>query len=222
MWRLWLEFHGMALCCSTLALAFVSALYGVYLMKNNPKRKKASSRVKAGTYLKAAGILAGFAILAAVGTAVAFERYQTAKESGPFPFGSGWVCCGYYHLVNKIFLTGPFAKIVARNADPMGDGNIPQKGDLLEVLQPTKVYIPYYQQTGLAHQYDAPITYKGRIEKTDETGVELKPGDRLEVKDMVSKCFTPNGTSIWVRVERVDSNAGGEGTALSQTPVEKK
>jgi hypothetical protein len=220
--RLWLDYHGMALCCSALALAFVSALFGVYLMKNNPKRKKTSSWLKTDAYLKAGGILAGIAILAAIGTAVAFKWYQTAKESGPFPFGSGWVCCGYYGLANKIYLTGPFTKIVKRNPDSMGDANIPQKGDLLEALQPTKVYIPYYQQTGLAHQYDAPITYKGRIETIDETGVELNPGDRLEVKDMVSKSFTPNGTSIWVRVERVGSNAGGVGTATFPTPVEKK
>jgi hypothetical protein len=109
--------------------------------------------------------------------------------------------------VKKSFFSGPFEKILPQNTAPRLDGNIPQKGDLLEVLLPSKVYIPYFQQAGRTHELDAPITYKFMIEKTDETGVVLQAKTRLSVKDVVWKNFGPmNGISIWARVEKLKPN----------------
>ena len=90
------------------------------------------------------------------------------------------------------------------------------------MLKTSKVYIPYFQQTGTMHQLDAPITYKTMIEPRDETGVALRPKTRLSVKDVVWKSFTPNGISIWARVEKFNPNTPGEGAGTPPAPAEKK
>lgn len=222
MWN-WFEHYGMALGYLALGLAVASVVYGVYLKKNSPKRGRSSSKDWADIFLKAGALLALIAVLLIIESAVAIQKNQVLKADGSFSFGSGWVFYGYYDQAGKKFLSGPFEKILPRNEASVGDKNIPQKGDLLEVLKTSKVYIPFYQQTGSTHQFDAPITYKTRIEPRDETGMVLRPKTRLSVKDVVWKNFGPmNGISIWARVKRFNPNAQPEGTVTPQTPAEKK
>jgi hypothetical protein len=201
MWQ-WFEHYGMALSLFALSLAGISILFGVYRKKKNLKEGNRGAGDPTGIYLKLAGILAGIAVLSVIATAVTFERIQLAKENGPFSFGSGWIFFGYYDQAKKTYLTGPFEKITMRNGNNKGDGNLPGKGDQLEVLQPSKVYIPYYPQLGGAHQYDCPISIKDVITKTDETGLILKPETQLAVKDVFTKRYTQNGISVWARVEK--------------------
>ncbi len=217
----WLEHYGMSVSFLALILAFGSALYGVLLKKKKSAKEKKSPS-KAAPYFILAGVLSVIAILLAVGTGLAFQKIQTLKANGPFPFGSGWVFYGYYDQVKKTFLAGPFEKIAARSASPRTDDNLPGKGDLLEVIESAKVYIPYFKQAGSVHEMDCPIVYKFMIEKSDETGVVLKPGARLVVRDVVSKSFTQNGISVWARVERFEPPAGGSGAPAPPAPSGKK
>jgi len=222
MWN-WFEHYGMTLGFFALGLGIASAVYGTYLMKNSPKRGKSTSRDRANVFFRGAALMTLIAVLSFIEAAVAIQRNHALKEAGFFPFGSGWVFYGYYDQPRKTFLSGPFEKILPRNEAAEGDKNIPEKGDLLEVLKPSKVYIPYFQLTGSAHENDAPILYKFIIEKSDETGVVLQPKTRLSVKDVVWKNFGPmNGISIWARVEIFNPNAQREGTVIPQTPAEKK
>jgi|GEM_PF-5565021 len=201
MWR-WIEHYGMTLCFFFLCMAVISFLFGAFQKKSIVNKGGSKAPGKSRPAMTAGAVLSCIALLLAFITAVSYERKQSINDPGPFKFGSGWLFYGYYDQVKKTFLTGPYAKITSRHENTKADSNVPNKEDQIEVIQPSKIYIAYYEQLGGTRQYDCPITVKSIIQRADETGVLLEPGAHLVVKDVFTKAYTLNGVSIWARVEK--------------------
>jgi hypothetical protein len=118
------------------------------------------------------------------------------------PLQTGWLYLGDYVTGTGAFERGPFFTGVR--------GRLPRRGDLITLTAQRELVIANYHRTGPQTSMTAPWRIKHVLDANDYTGIRLKAGDQVEVRDVVpSDCIQERGPEVscsprvrilWVRV----------------------
>jgi hypothetical protein len=122
----------------------------------------------------------------------------------PIPFQTGWVFVGYFDPDKNAFVEGPTAGVAFRPTSGERGQIVPSIGDILRIRKDRRVVIANYRTAGLQHQLTSPPLVKDPVTDDDETGVQLRAGTFVIVRDVETSGYPGRASSIWARVASCD------------------
>jgi hypothetical protein len=147
---------------------------------------------------------------------------DVAKNAEPpfgpaIPFKTGWVFIGYYDGGKQTFVEGPTSVVAFRPTGGERGQIVPAVGDILRIRKDRNVIIAAYKTAGLKNQLTSPPLVKDPMTDEDETGVQLKEGTFVIVRDVEASGYAGRAASIWARVASCDDQTDSCRRARDET-----
>ncbi|HEX2958972.1 MAG TPA: hypothetical protein VHO70_19210, partial [Chitinispirillaceae bacterium] len=113
------------------------------------------------------------------------------------PGGSGWLLIGDFDESQKKYIRGPFYKIVKSNY--IDKTPFPRKGEIIRITTDRNVIIAGYKKEGTTRIFQPPWQ-ENILQEEDYTGLKVKSGSLVEVRDISMGHFHGMPFVVWVRI----------------------
>jgi hypothetical protein len=118
------------------------------------------------------------------------------------PGGAGWLFLGYFDPRLQAFTSAPLYK-VSRTSFGSTSVPLPREGEWLQLLVDREVIIADFQKTGTKMRDEPPWQLHATLQPEDYTGITLRKGSVVEVREIAPGQFPGQSAAVWVKIGRV-------------------
>lgn len=142
-------------------------------------------------------VTVGLWVLVGVGSTQSLG-VQAPPDSGwsRLRYRTGWILLGDVDVETQTWATT--TRHVVKGSPPGHASTVPAVGDVLEITGPLQVVILDYKKRGETNRLRSPVGR--RITDDDLTGVHLKPGMAVVVREIRHDQIVPWLQGVWARV----------------------